>query len=98
MASISKEAIPLWKKTKYWFLYPNPSRYMSSASDASCSIIFLNYEVVNQFKGCMYCCINQPLKDVFVIAPSLDSYIFQRLHLDPKMVGIWQGSSPFRDI
>ena len=37
--NIIEEAIPLWKTgTKYRFLYANPSRYVSSASDASCSV------------------------------------------------------------
>ena len=37
--NIIEEAIPLWKTgTKYRFLYVNPSRYVSSASDASCSV------------------------------------------------------------
>ena len=37
--NIIEEAIPLWKSgTKYRFLYANPSLYVSSASDASCSI------------------------------------------------------------
>ena len=36
---IIEEAIPLWKSgTKYMFLYANPSLYVSSAIDASCSI------------------------------------------------------------
>ena len=46
--NIIKEVIPLWKtRTKYWFLYVNPSNYVSSASDASCSVsstVFSNYE------------------------------------------------------
>ena len=46
--NIIEEAIPLWKSgTKYRFLYANPSLYVSSVSDASCSIsstMFSNYE------------------------------------------------------
>ena len=46
--NIIVEAIPLWKSgTKYQFLYANPSLYVSSASDAACSIsstMFSNYE------------------------------------------------------
>ena len=46
-----KEAIALWKNgTKYQFLCANPSRYVSSASDASCSItpvMFPNSEDVD---------------------------------------------------
>ena len=30
-------------------------------------------------------------------APSLDSYIFQRLHPWPTTMGAWQGSTPSRD-
>ena len=34
--NIIGEAIPLWENgSKLWFLYANPSRYMSFASDAS---------------------------------------------------------------
>ena len=37
--NIIEEAIPLWKSgTKYRFLYANPSLYVSSESDASCSV------------------------------------------------------------
>ena len=37
--NIFEEAIFLWKSvTKYRFLYANPSLYVSSASDASCSV------------------------------------------------------------
>ena len=46
--NIIEEAIPLWKTgTKYRFLYANPSRYVSSTSDASCSVsstLFSNSE------------------------------------------------------
>ena len=49
--NIIEEAIPLWKNgTKYWFLYANLSCYMSSASDASCSItsvMFPNFEDID---------------------------------------------------
>ena len=48
------------------------------------SIMFPNSKDVDQFQGCMYCCINQPLK---IYAPSLDPYIFQRLHSWPQDVG-----------
>ena len=37
--NIIEEAIPLWKsETKYQFLFANPSLYVSSGSDASCSV------------------------------------------------------------
>ena len=37
--NIFEEAISLWKSgTKYRFLYANPSLYVSSASDAFCSV------------------------------------------------------------
>ena len=46
--NITEEAIPLWKIwTKYQFLYANHSRYVCSASDASCSVsstMFFNSE------------------------------------------------------
>ena len=46
--NIIEEVIPLWKtRIKYWFLYANPSHYVSSASDASYSVsstVFSNYE------------------------------------------------------
>jgi hypothetical protein len=46
--NIIEEAIPLWKsETKYWFLYANPSLYVSSGSDTSCSVsstMFSNFE------------------------------------------------------
>ena len=49
--NIIDEAIPLWKSgTKYQFLHTNPSLYVSSASDASCSIsstMFSNHEDTN---------------------------------------------------
>ena len=49
--NIMEEAILLWKNgTKYRFLYANPSRYVSTASDVSCSIasvLFLNYEDID---------------------------------------------------
>ena len=49
--NIIEETIPLWKSgTKYRFLYVNPSLYVSSISDASCSIsstMFYDYEDTN---------------------------------------------------
>ena len=37
--NIIEEATPLWKtRTKYRFLYANPSCYVFSANDASCSV------------------------------------------------------------
>ena len=49
--NIIEETIPLWRNgTKYWFLYANPSRYMSFASDTSCSltsVMFPNFENVD---------------------------------------------------
>jgi len=49
--NIIEEAIPLWKNgTKYRFLYANPSRYISSRSDASCSVtsaMLSNFEDVD---------------------------------------------------
>ena len=48
---IIEKAIPLWKnETKYRFLYAKPSRYMSPASNASCSVtsvMFPNSKDVN---------------------------------------------------
>jgi hypothetical protein len=42
--TIIEEVIPLWENgTKYRFLYANPSRYMSSASDVFCSITLLMF-------------------------------------------------------
>ena len=43
----------------------------------------------------MYCCSNQPLK---MYAPSLDPYIFQKLHSWPQNGGTWQGSNHSMDI
>ena len=48
--NLVEETIPLWKNgTKYRFLYANPSRYMSFASDGliCISIIFPNHEDVD---------------------------------------------------
>jgi hypothetical protein len=46
--NIIEEAIPLWENgtkylAKYRFLYANPSRYMSSASDVFCSITLVMF-------------------------------------------------------
>ena len=49
--NIMEEAILLWKNgTKYRFLYANPSRYVSTVSDVSCSVtslLFPNYEDID---------------------------------------------------
>ena len=88
--NIIEEAITLWSNgTKYRFLYANPSRYMSSARDVFCSItsiMFPDYEDVNQLKGCKQCRTNQPLKQMY--APSLNPHIFKVYILDPKIVGL----------
>jgi hypothetical protein len=40
---------------------------------------------VDEFKGCKYCCTNQPLK---MHATTLDPYMFKDYILGPKMVGL----------
>ena len=42
--NIMEEAISLWKiGTKYWFLCANPSDYVSSASNTSCSVTLVMF-------------------------------------------------------
>ena len=86
----------MWKiETKYQCPYANPSCYMSSTNDAYClvtSIMFPNYEDVNESKGCMYCCTNQPLK--ICIHPLWIHSFFKDYILGPKMLGTRQGSTP----
>ena len=80
--NIIEETILLWKNgTKYQFLYANPSRYMSSASDDSC----LYFDYVSQIWRCRL--VQRNLTCVVVITnlwkmstPSLDSYIVQWPH------------------
>jgi hypothetical protein len=77
--NIIEEAIPLWKnRTKYRFLYANPSRYMSFAI-LRMSISFQAAWIV----------VLTNLKKMY--APSLVHTIFKGYILGTKMVGASQG-------
>ena len=64
-------------------------------SDASClltSVMFLNFEDVDYFKGCMYYCTNQPLKNVCTLFGSI--HFSKATPLAPR----WWGSARFNSL
>ena len=76
----------LWENgTKYWFLYhANPSHYMFSTSDVFCSITLVYFLILRMLISFKVACIVELTNLYKMYAPSLDPYIFQRLHSWPQ--------------